>query len=75
MTLDELVSEEKKLDSQKISIAVLMGFLVGVAVWLATHEGSALTYILLFFVILIANIYSRKLKSIQAEISRRNTIS
>ena len=40
MTLDELVSAEKKLNSQKIPSAVFIGFLVGIAVWSATHKGG-----------------------------------
>jgi uncharacterized membrane protein YbjE (DUF340 family) len=75
MTLDELVSEEKKLQSQKIMIAVFIGFLVGLAVWSATHRGGFfLTILLLLFPLLIGSRYSKNLKGIQAEISRRNTV-
>lgn len=38
MTLDELVSEEKKMNSQKIPFALFIGILVGIAVWSATHN-------------------------------------
>lgn len=75
MTLDELVSEEKKLQSQKIPIAVFIGFLVGIAIWSATHKGNMfLTFILLIFAPLIGSRYSKNLKGIQTEISRRDTI-
>jgi VIT1/CCC1 family predicted Fe2+/Mn2+ transporter len=74
MTLEELVSEEKKLKSQKTTTAVFMGVLVGIAVWSATHKGGFLTFILLFFTILIGSRYSRNLKGIQEEISRRDTV-
>ncbi|MEZ0485776.1 hypothetical protein [Fibrella aquatica] len=74
MTLDELVSEEKKLKSQKIPFALLAGFFVGVAVWSATHKGSfAGTVALLFLSYLIGSTYTKKQKEIEAEISRRNT--
>ncbi|WP_223834341.1 hypothetical protein [Spirosoma profusum] len=73
MTLDELVSEEKKLKSQKVTIAVFIGFLVGVAVYAATHKGFVLPVILLISSFLIGSRYSQSLKGIQAEISRRNT--
>lgn len=74
MTLDELVSEEKKLNSQKIPSAVFIGFLVGIAFWSATHKGGfVLTTGLLIFAALIGSRYSKNLKSIQAEISRRHT--
>ena len=74
MTLDELVSEEKKLKSQKITIAVFIGFLAGIAVYSATHKGFVLPVILLIFSFLIGSRYSKNLKGIQAEISRRNTV-
>ena len=76
MTLDELVSEAKKLNSQKTLTAVLIGFFVGVAVWSATHEGGFITTVgLLIFALVIGSGYNKKRKSIQAEISRRNTVS
>jgi uncharacterized membrane protein YbjE (DUF340 family) len=75
MTLDELVSEEKKVNSQKILIALLAGFIVGLAVWSATHKGGfVLTIILLIFPFLIGSRYSKTQKAIQAEISRRDTV-
>jgi len=74
MTLDELVSEEKKLKSQKITTAVFIGFLVGIAVYSATHKGFVLPVILLIFSFLIGSRYSKNLKNIQAEISRRDTV-
>ncbi|WP_420150246.1 hypothetical protein [Spirosoma sp.] len=76
MTLDELVSEEKKLKSQKTIIAVCIGLVVGIAIWAATHNGGFLfTAILLIFPFLIGSRYSKNLKDIQAEISRRDTVS
>lgn len=75
MTLDELVSEEKKLNSQKIPVALLAGFIVGLAIWSATHKGGfILTVGLLFSVFWLGSRYSDSQKSIQAEISRRNTV-
>lgn len=75
MTLEELVSEEKKMQSQKIPAAVLVGFIVGIAIWSATHQGGfILTIGLLIFAVLIGARYSKKLKSIQAEISCRDRV-
>lgn len=75
MTLDELVSEAQKLKSQKIPSAVFVGFVVGIAVWSATHKGGfVLTVGLLAFALFIGARYSKSLKSIQAEISRRDTV-
>lgn len=72
MTLDELVSEGKKMNSQKILFALFVGFLVGVAVWSATHNGGfVVTIILLISADLAGSVYSKNLKSVQAEISRR----
>lgn len=75
MTLDQLVSEEKKMKSQKITIAVFIGVVIGIAVWSATHKGGFLLTIgLLLFAVLIGSRYSKNRKDIQAEISRRDTV-
>lgn len=74
MTLDELVSEEKKMKSQKITTAVFIGVLIGVAVYAATHKSFVLPAILLIFSFLIGYRNSQNLKSIQAEISRRDPV-
>lgn len=75
MTLDELVSEEKKVNSQKTLTAALIGLFIGIAVWSATHKGGfILTIGLLISALVISSSYNKKRKSIQAEISRRNTV-
>lgn len=74
MTLEELVSEEKKVKSQKTTTAVFIGMLVGIAVYAATHKSFVLTVILLIFSLLISSRYSQNLKNIEAEISRRDTV-
>ena len=75
MTLDELVSEERKLKSQKIIIALLVGFIVGIAIWSASHKGGfILTVGLLISALFIGSRYSKNLEGIRTEISRRNTI-
>lgn len=75
MTLDELVSEEKKMNSRKIPFALFIGGLVGVAVWSATHNGGfVVTVILLISAVLSGSVYSRNLKGVQAEISRRDAV-
>ncbi|WP_461111480.1 hypothetical protein [Spirosoma jeollabukense] len=75
MTLDELVAEQKKMKSQKILTALLIGALVGIAVWSATHKGSTLlTFGLLIVGLLIGSRYSKNLKNVQTEISRRDTL-
>lgn len=54
MTLDELVSEEKKIKSQKTLIALIVGFIVGIAIWSATHKwGAFFTFGLLILPLLI----------------------
>jgi len=73
-TLEELVSEEKKMESQKVPTALLIGMLLGIAVYSATHKGFVLPIILLIFSFLIGKKHSQNLKSIQAEINRRNTV-
>ena len=76
MTLDELVLEEKKLKSQRIITALVIGFFVGVAIWSATHKGSfILTIGLLGFALFVGSKHSKNLKGVQAEINGRNTVS
>ena len=73
MTLKELVSEEKKMKSQKTTTAVFIGVLIGIAIYAASHKGFILPVILLIFSFLIGSRNSQNLKRIQAEISRRDT--
>lgn len=73
MTLEELVSAEQKMKSQRIITAVFIGFLIGIAVYSATHRGFVLPVILMVVAFLIGKRHSENLKSIQAEISRRET--
>lgn len=72
MTLEELVSEEQKMNAQKTITAVFVGVLIGIAVHSATHKGFVLPVILLVFALMIGSRYSQNLKKIQAEISRRD---
>jgi hypothetical protein len=74
MTLEELLLEEKKMNAQKITTAVFIGMLVGIAVYSATHKGFILPVILLISAYLMGSRHSQNLKSIQAEISRRDTV-
>ncbi|WP_035564718.1 hypothetical protein [Hymenobacter sp. IS2118] len=75
LTLDELVSEEKKMKSQKTVAALFIGILIGIAIWAATHKGGFfVTIVLLFLAFRGGYKTTQNLKSIQAEISRRNTV-
>ncbi|GAB4023458.1 hypothetical protein [Spirosoma koreense] len=75
MTLDELMSEETKLKSQKIPVALFIGALVGVAIWSATHQGGfVLTIGLLLGAFWLSSRFAKTLKSIQAELGRRDTV-
>lgn len=69
-----LVSEEKKMKSQKTTTAVFIGLLIGIAVWSATHKGGFLVYLLLFVAMLIGKRNAQNTKRIQAEINRKNTV-
>ena len=75
MTRAELVSEEKKLVSQKVPTALIIGFVVGIAMWSATHKGGLLfTVGLLVSALFIGSSWSKNLKNVRAEIQRRDTI-
>ena len=74
MTLEELVSEEKKVKSQKNTTAFLIGIVVAIAIYSATHGGLFLPIILLILAFQIGSTHSQNLKNVEAEISRRGEI-
>jgi uncharacterized membrane protein YbjE (DUF340 family) len=74
MTLEELTSEAQKMKSQKIMTAVFIGFLIGIAVWSATHKGGFITFFLLIFAFLIGKKDNENTKRLEAEISSRDNI-
>jgi uncharacterized membrane protein len=74
LTVEELMSKEQKVNSLKIPTALLIGFIIGVAVWSATHKwGFFTTVFLLVFALLIAKWSSQNMKNIKDEINRRNS--
>jgi hypothetical protein len=74
MTLEELVSEEKKMKSGTTPTAFVIGMLVGVAVWSATGGKFLLTIGLLGAALYIGHQNSQTKKAIQAEITRRKSV-
>ena len=70
-TIEELVSEEKKMKSGKVTTALFIGLLVGIAVYSATHKGFILPIILLIAAFAIGYRESENRKNLQAEINRR----
>ncbi len=73
MTTEELALEEKRMKSQKIITAVGIGFIVGIAIYAATHKkGFFLTIALLSFTALIGSRNAQNVKNLKTEISRRN---
>ena len=75
MSREELESEEKKMNSQKTTTALLIGLAVGVAVWSATHHGGILTYGLLGLAVVVGYRASHARKRLQVEIRRRDKAS
>jgi uncharacterized membrane protein len=73
-TIEELLSEQKKMASQKTLNALIIGFMVGIAFWSATHKGAFITFAMLILAGAFAKHNSDKVKSIEAEISSRNTV-
>jgi uncharacterized membrane protein YbjE (DUF340 family) len=74
LTPEELASAAEKMKSQKITVAVIVGLFIGIAIWSAA-QGKFLLTVGLFIVALgIGSRHARKLKQIQAEISRRDTV-
>lgn len=74
MTLEELQSEEKKMNSGKTTTAVFIGVLFGIAVYAATHKSFILPVLLLVFAYLIGSRDAQNRKRLQAEISSRENV-
>ena len=72
MTREELASKEKSMNAQKIPTALLIGVVMGIAVWSATHHGGVLTYGLLGLAGVVGYRASRARKRLQAEIRGRD---
>lgn len=74
MTLEELMAENKKMKSGATATAFLIGMLVGLSVWTATHKhGFVFTIGLLGLCLFIGYRHSQNKKALQAEISRKET--
>lgn len=71
MTLEELVSEEQKLKSNKTFTAGFVGFFIGVGVFAAVSKGSMTPLFMWIFAFLIGKNYSDKVKKVRAEIEKR----
>ncbi len=72
LTLKELVSEEKIMKSRKVIMAVLIGVLVGIAIYSATNRGFILPVVLLIAAFTIGSHHANNLKNIRAEIRRKS---
>jgi asparagine N-glycosylation enzyme membrane subunit Stt3 len=71
LTDQELGEELKKRKKDRIFVAVLMGVLLGCAVWSATHKGVFLTFILLGVVFYLGRKNSGKVEEVIKEINAR----
>ncbi|MGM1430836.1 hypothetical protein ACS126_16395 [Sphingobacterium lactis] len=72
LTDEELLGRKKKAKSSQIISAVLIGFLVGIAVYSTINKGIGFfTFFPLFFVFLLIK-NSSDLKNIEQEIKKRN---
>jgi F0F1-type ATP synthase assembly protein I len=78
LTLEELLTEEKKIKKSELISAVLIGFLIGVMVYGVAKSGFGFLY-LAIPLLLIAGVYKNsqiqkhRLKKIQTEINNKNT--
>lgn len=73
LTEEELTQEAKKQKNKVYSFRFMMGIMVGIAVWNATHKGSFVTSCLpLFFLGLFASI-EKDYKAVKTEIQTRKS--
>ncbi len=74
LTDQELVEKLRSRKKERIFVAILMGFLIGCAVWSATHKGSFYTLLILVTVIFIGKKYSGKVVEVTNEIEARKVL-
>jgi F0F1-type ATP synthase assembly protein I len=74
LTIEELLTAETRMKSRRLVSGVIIGVLVGIAVWSATHTGGVLTFALLGGAILVARRSAQPLERVRAEIGRREAI-
>ena len=71
MPLETLRTELEKIKSRKITTAVFIGVLIGIAVYAATHKSFLLTVLVLLFALRIGYSNAQAQKNLEAEIRRR----
>lgn len=70
----ELEEELKKRKKNRILVACLMGLLVGVAIWSATHKGGFWTFTILAFVFFVGRKNSGNVEEATNEINDRKVL-
>ena len=73
-TEQELAEELKKRKKERIVVATIMGFLVGCAIWSATHKGGFWTFAILFLGLFIGKKFSGKVEEVTKEIDSRKVL-
>lgn len=73
LSLEELESAEQKLKANKSTNALIVGVILGIAIYAATRGSFVLTVMLMIIAFMFASSNAQNLKTIQAEISRRKT--
>ena len=74
LTSQELEEELKKRKKERIIVATMMGFLVGCAVWSATHKGGFWTFLILAFVFFLGKNNTGKVEEVTNEINSRKVL-
>jgi hypothetical protein len=74
LTEQELMQEEKKQKSGVIAFRVILGLLMGVAFWSATHKGSFIISCLPLFFMGLFVAAEKNYKAVQSEIEARKSI-
>jgi hypothetical protein len=74
LTNQELAEELRKRKKEQIIVATMMGFLVGCAVWSATHKGGFWTFLILAFVFFLGKNNAGKVKEVTNEIDSRKVL-
>ncbi|MCI5082991.1 MAG: hypothetical protein MRY78_14930 [Saprospiraceae bacterium] len=74
MPLEQLVAEEKKLKSRKITASVFIGFMFGVAIYGAVHGLFLIPVLLMILAFKIGHSDAQYRKNIREELERRGAV-
>ena len=73
LTDQELLEKKRTIEARNISNAVILGVLVGIAIYSMITQGlSLMTFIPILFALFVANSWNKNKKELKKELNARN---